>query len=102
MSGETVTRGVEGVGLFEDEQRGRMFGAQYMRVCVFMIRCKILCQVVSAPFSCICYIACQIEFNDMNITLATIMIVIGTIDQHYTTHTCTCTYQCLRHCPHSL
>ena len=25
----------------------------------------------------------------MNITLATIMIVVGTIDQHYTTHTCT-------------
>ena len=37
----------------------------------------------------------------MNITLATIMTVIGTIDQHYTTHTCTCTYQCLLHCPHS-
>ena len=40
----------------------------------------------------------QIEFNIMNITL---MIVIGTIDQHYTTHTYTCTYQCLLHCPHS-
>ena len=32
------------------------------------------------------------------ITLATIMIVIGIIDQHYTTHTCTCTYSYLVHC----
>ena len=31
-------------------------------------------------------------------TVKKIMIVIGTIDQHYTTHTCTCTYQCLLHC----
>ena len=44
----------------------------------------------------------SVAFNDVNITLATIMIVIGTIDQHYTTHTCTCTYQCLLHCPHSI
>ena len=55
----------------------------------------------SAPFPCICYIEWLIEFNDMNIILATIMTVIGTIDQHYTTHTCTCTFQCLLHCSHS-
>ena len=57
-----------------------------------------LCQVISAPFSCICYIARQIKFNDVNNILATIMIVIGTIDQHYTTRTCTYMYQCLLHC----
>ena len=50
------------------------------------------------PFLVFVCIVWQNEFNDMNITLATIMIVIGTIDQHYTTHICTCTYQCLLHC----
>ena len=34
MSGETVARGMEGVGLFDDDQRGGMCGAQCMCVCV--------------------------------------------------------------------
>ena len=60
--------------------------------------CSLFLYLLHYLFACICYFVCQNEFNDVNITLATIMIVIGTIDQHYTTHTCTCTYQCLLHC----
>ena len=41
MSGETTTREVEGVGLFEDEQRSGMCGAKCMRVHVFIIRCEV-------------------------------------------------------------
>ena len=36
MSGETATRGVEGVGLFEDQHRSAICGAQCMHVCAFM------------------------------------------------------------------
>ena len=44
MSGETVTRRVEWMGLVEDEHRSGICGAQCMRVraCVFMICCEIL------------------------------------------------------------
>ena len=34
MSGETATRGVEGVGLFEDEHRSAICGAQCMHACM--------------------------------------------------------------------
>ena len=34
MSEETATRGVQGVGLFEDEHRSVICGARCMHVCV--------------------------------------------------------------------
>ena len=49
VSGETVTRGLEGVGLFEDEHRNGMCGAQCMRVRVHdsLCTCKryVLCVI---------------------------------------------------------
>ena len=44
MSEETTTRGVEGdgMGLFDDEQRSGMCGAECMHVRVFKIRCEVL------------------------------------------------------------
>ena len=42
VSEETTTRGVEGMGLFDDEQRSGMCGAECMHVRVFKIRCEVL------------------------------------------------------------
>ena len=53
MSGETATRGVQGVGLFEDEHRSVIGGARCMRVLVYSWGCLKMNRCVGHS-ACVC------------------------------------------------